>query len=52
MNDGLKLFAKVLFLNAKGDSAPGYVEPLGLKSIVSVALNPSFNNGISFENLS
>ena len=52
-NDGLfPLVAKVLFLNANGDSAPVYFATLGLKSIVSVALKPFFNSGISFENLS
>ena len=49
---GLDASLKFLFENANGDPVPPYAPTLGLKSIVSVALNPSFKCGISFPNLS
>ena len=42
----------VLFENANGDPEPENAATLGLKSIVSDALKPSFKCGISFPNLS
>ncbi len=49
---GLDASLKFLFENANGDPVPPYAPTLGLKSIVSLALNPSFRCGISLPNLS
>ena len=52
MNDGFDVLLNKRLTNENGDPEPSYAATLGLKSIVSDALNPFYKWGTSLPNLS